>query len=113
MLINATENLAENIGVSPACEGMGVARSTLYYKRTRKQHPDVKSRPSPPRALDQKEKQQVLDMLHCERFVDKSPAEIWATLLDEEIYLCSERTMYRILDSGKEVKERRNQRKTS
>ena len=113
MLINAAENLAENVGVAPACEGMGVARSTLYYKRTRKQHPkaEAKSRPSPPRALDQKEIQQVLDMLHCERFVDKSPAEIWATLLDEEIYLCSERTMYRILDSEKEVKERRNQRK--
>jgi putative transposase len=43
--------------------------------------------------------------------VDKAPAEIWATLLDEGIYLCSERTMYRILDSEKEVKERRNQRK--
>ena len=113
MLINATENLAENIGVAPACEGMGVARSSLYYKRTREKRPkeERKSRPSPPRALDQKEKQQVLDMLHCERFVDKSPAEIWATLLDEDIYLCSERTMYRILDSEKEVKERRNQRK--
>ena len=113
MLINATENLAENIGVAQACEGMGVARSSFYYKRTRKQRPieEPKSRPSPPRALNQKEKQQVLDMLHCERFVDKSPAEIWATLLDEEIYLCSERTMYRILNSGKEVKERRNQRK--
>ncbi len=49
-------------------------------------------------------------MLHCERFVDKAPAEIWATLLDEGIYLCSERTMYRILESEKEVKERRNQR---
>ena len=47
MLINATENLAENIGVSPACEGMGVARSTLYYKRTRKQHPDVKIKAKP------------------------------------------------------------------
>ena len=48
---------------------------------------------------------------NCYIHVPKSPAEIWATLLDEEIYLCSERTMYRILDSGKEVKERRKQRK--
>jgi len=51
MLINAAENLAENIGVAPACESMGVARSTLYHKRTRKRHPKeaTKSRPSPPR----------------------------------------------------------------
>ncbi len=113
MLINATESLAENIGVAPACKSMGIARSTLYFKRTQKQNSkkEATSRPSPPRVLDQKEKQQVLDILHCERFVDKSPAEIWATLLDEEVYLCSERTMYRILDSEKEVKERRNQRK--
>ena len=59
MLINATESLAENIGAAPACKSMGIARSTLYYKRTRKQHPKekAKSRPSPPRALDQEEKQ--------------------------------------------------------
>lgn len=113
MLINATESLAKNVGVAPACESMGVARSTLYHMHSRKQGPkkEPKRRPSPARKLGEKEKQQVLDMLHCERFVDKSPAEIWATLLDEGIYLCSERTMYRILDSEKEVKERRNQRK--
>ena len=37
MLINATESLAENIGAAPACKSMGIARSTLYYKRTREQ----------------------------------------------------------------------------
>jgi len=34
-----------------------------------------------------------------------------ATLLDEGRYLCSERTMYRLLASGAEVKDRRNQRR--
>lgn len=113
MLINAAETLVENVGVASACESMGVARSSLYYVRSQKQCPkkEPKSRPSPARKLGEKENQQVLDMLHCERFVDKAPAEIWATLLDEGIYLCSERTMYRILNSAKEVKERRNQRK--
>ena len=49
--------------------------------------------------------------MHCERFVDKAPAQVWATLLDEGTYLCSIRTMYRILEEHGEVRERRNQRR--
>ena len=45
------------------------------------------------------------------RFVDKAPAQVWATLLDEGTYLCSIRTMYRILEEYGEVRERRNQRR--
>jgi putative transposase len=59
--------------------------------------------------LSQAEQTKILDVLHSERFVDKSPAETWATLLDEETYLCSVRTMYRILQAHREVRERRNQ----
>jgi Integrase core domain len=62
-----------------------------------------------PRALSPSERKQVLDVLHQPRFVDQSPAEIFATLLDEERYLCSERTMYRILGDNAEVRERRDQ----
>jgi putative transposase len=51
----------------------------------------------------------VLDELHSERFVDTSPAQVWATLLDEGRYLASERTMYRILARQGESRERRNQ----
>jgi putative transposase len=111
MMMTVTEDLAEKVGVMPACENMGIARSTLYYQRSRSNAPLEKpvTRPGPPRALNLQERQQVLDVLHCERFVDKSPAEIWATLLDEGTYLCSERTMYRILADEKEVRERRDQ----
>jgi putative transposase len=109
MLMGATENLAGAIGVVPACESMGVARSSLYYQRRETQEP--KPRPKPERALTDGERQKVLDELHCDRFVDKSPGEVWATLLDEGVYLCSERTMYRILADNEEVKERRNQLK--
>jgi len=109
MLMAATENLAGAVGVAPACESMDVARSTLYYQRREAQEP--KPRPKPARALKDGERQKVLDELHCDRFVDKSPGEAWATLLDEGIYLCSERTMYRILADNEEVKERRNQLK--
>lgn len=55
------------------------------------------------------ERQAVKDLLHSERFVDKAPLEVYATLLDEGIYVCSVRTMYRILGEEGEVKERRNQ----
>jgi len=51
----------------------------------------------------------VLAELHCERFVDLAPPEVYATLLEEERYLCSLRTMYRVLDRHGEVRERRNQ----
>jgi putative transposase len=62
-----------------------------------------------PRALTIEERALVLDELHSPRFVDLAPAEVYATLLDEQRYLCSERTMYRILDGNREVRERRDQ----
>ena len=51
----------------------------------------------------------MLDQLHSPRFVDQAPAEVYATLLDEGIYLCSIRTMYRLLADAQEVRERRDQ----
>jgi len=71
-----------------------------------KQKPE---RPEPQRALSEAERQQVLDVLHEERFVDKAPAAVYAALLDEGRYLCSISTMYRILRANKEVRERRDQ----
>ena len=67
------------------------------------------SRHSSPRALSHEERAQVLAALHEPRFCDLSPAEVYATLLDEKRYLCSERTMYRILDANREVRDRRAQ----
>lgn len=62
-----------------------------------------------PRALSPEEKDSVLSELHSDRFIDRAPAEVVATLLDEGKRLCSERTMYRILSADGEVIERRNQ----
>jgi transposase InsO family protein len=67
------------------------------------------ARPSPARALDAGERSAVLELLHSERFVDRSPSEMYATLLDEGTYRCSIRTMYRILEENREVRERRDQ----
>ncbi len=64
-----------------------------------------------PRALTVQQRSQVLEQLNSLRFVDLSPAETYATLLDEGVYLASERTMYRILAEHAEVRERRNQRR--
>ena len=68
-------------------------------------------RPRPPRSLSVAEEQAVLDALHSERFRDCSPYQIYATQLDEGIYLCSSRTFYRILERHNEGGERRNQRR--
>src|SRR5207247_1708446 len=64
---------------------------------------------SPARALRPAERDAVLARLHEERFQDRSPAAVYATLLDEGEYHCSIRTMYRLLDEHSEVRERRDQ----
>jgi putative transposase len=87
-----------------------MCRAAFYRIRGKKEKKQDSPRRSPsPRALLAAEKQQVLEILHSDRFVDQAPAEIYATLLDEGRYLCSIRTMYRILATEQEVRERRNQ----
>jgi putative transposase len=66
-------------------------------------------RPAPARALSALEREALLGELHSERFVDCSPAQVYATLLDEGRYLASERTMYRLLAANGELRERRDQ----
>ncbi len=100
--------LAAEVGVAPACQALGVSRAT-FYRRQRPVSEHQQPRPKPARALDEVERDTVLDELTSERFVDRSPAEVVATLLDEGRYLCSERTMYRILADSAPVRERRNQ----
>ena len=91
-----------------ACEALGLPRAT-HYRRQKKaaRRPSAAARRQP-RALSAEERGQVLAVLHEDRFVDLPPAEVYATLLDEGTYLCSIRTMYRILAANKEVRERRD-----
>ncbi len=105
--MEATRKLSATVGVQAACSALGMARAT-YYRRSQ---PSVRSsRPDPPLKLTQGERQEVLETLHSPRFVDQAPRSVYATLLDEdETYLCSARTMYRILDTADEVRERRHQ----
>jgi putative transposase len=106
-MMEATEQLAPEAGVSAACQALAVPRSSLYRARQPKQA--TKPRPAPQRALSQEEKVQVRETLNSKRFQDSSPRQVYATLLDEHTYLCSWRTMYRVLEEHQEVRERRNQ----
>lgn len=89
-------------------EALELNRSSVYrFAEPPKEPGPKKPHPAPPRTLKQEEKQHVLAVLRCERFVDQSPRQVYATLLDEGVYLCSVRTMYRLLEEAAEVKERR------
>jgi len=94
-----------------ACAALGVSRASVQRARARSAAPPavLRPRPRPARALDGPQQQVVLDLLHAPRFADQAPAEIYATLLDEGIYHCSIRTMYRILGQHGEIRERREQ----
>lgn len=109
--MNAAHQLGQTVGRAAACRALNVPRASLYRHLRQPGEPAavLAPRPSPPRALTPEECQRVLDVLHEERFRDKAPPEVFATLLDEGIYLCSVRSMYRILENSGEVRERRDQ----
>jgi putative transposase len=131
-MASATE-LAPLVGVNDACQAVGVGRASFYRHERRPPavlepaHPLAPAAPLPstagveerpaepaptrghPRALSEAEQQAVLDVLHAPRFRDAAPAAVYATLLDEGIYLASERTLYRLLAAAGETRERRDQ----
>ena len=95
-----------------ACGLLGKSRATLHRQRNPKPAGEKRPPAAPaahPAALSDAERAAVLAVLDSGRFADKSPAQAWAVLLDEGCYLCSIRTMYRILDGAGQVRERRAQ----
>lgn len=131
--MDAAIEMACVAGVAPLCTALAVPRATFYRRRQRQAVADVceataepaaaghdpvvtdAARPAPtpapkrsPRALSEQERKLVLATLNEDRFCNLAPAEVYATLLDEGKYLCSERTMYRILKANGQVRERRN-----
>ena len=105
---------APRFGVRPTCAALAVAPATYYRYRLGGDgslHVAPTSRSASPRALAPVERQRVLAVLHEPRFADLAPATVYATLLDEGTYHCSERTMYRVLAAHDEVRERRAQRR--
>jgi putative transposase len=125
-LTEAVATLPPVSGMTAAvCAALGVSRATVERQRSRSKTllpvpslaslPRVlgrsvaRSRPAPARALTGPQRQAVLDLLHAPRFADQAPAEIYASLLDEGVYHCSIRTMYRLLSQNGEIRERRQQ----
>ncbi len=95
---------------SALCASVGVSRAAFYRRRRPARPPCPRAARAPSaRALGAGERQAVLDVLHSDRFVDQAPVEVHATLLEEQTYLCSPRTMYRLLADAGEVRERRDQ----
>jgi putative transposase len=107
--MEAAKEAVPVLGVKHACAALELPRASFY----RRAHPRVSSprppRPKPKRSLSPEERTVVTETLHSKRFVDQAPAEIVASLLDEGTYLCSTRTMYRVLEESGEVRERRDQ----
>ncbi len=97
---------------SALCHSVGLSRASFYRRWSTGPVAPATPRPArapSPRALVPVERQAILDTLHSERFLDQSPAEVHATLLEEQQYLGSVRTMYRVLADADEVRERRDQ----
>jgi len=108
--MSAVETSGGELEVAAMCRSLELSRASLY----RRYRPAAPRLPRParakhPRALDPAERQRVLDILHDERFRDLPPAQIHASLLEQQSYLCSPRTMYRILAQADEIRERRDQ----
>ena len=97
-------------GIASACAALSVARASFYrrqhLKGTRPRHPRFV-----PRALPPEERTRVFSVLNDDRFADRAPAQVYATLLDEGTFICSIPTMYRILREHRLVRDRRNQRR--
>lgn len=106
--MNASLILSQDIGKQAACDAFGLSRASFYRfhwpseKKGKTIHPPLKLKPE--------EEQEILAIMHSERFQDQAPYQVYATLLDESIYLCSIRTMYRLLHKYHgAVPERRKQ----
>ncbi len=102
------EALAKDVGVRPATRGLAISHASYYRWKDKCVKPEKKYTP-PPLSLSLKEREKVLDILHERQFIDMAPQEVYYALLDSGTYLCSVRTMYRLLEAHSEVRERRDQ----
>ena len=106
--MDAVQQLAPAVGIESACDALGVIRASFYRRPLFGPMPLI-VRPPPARALKIEERETVRAVLNSTRFQDCAPAAIQATLLDEGQYLCSTRTMYRVLEQDGATRERRDQ----
>lgn len=107
--MNAVDELhVANVPLTTACDSLKVSRASFYRSRRPVKKPDKpKMVRISHRALTVNERDAILDVLHSDRFIDSTPAQVHATLLEEGEYLGSLRTFFRVLSSQDEVRERR------
>ena len=100
-MMTVAKQLSPHVGKTAACEALQVPRATFYRHQSSKKQPENNrtQRPAPPLTLSCREREKVIDVLHSEQFCDDAPHQVYAKLLDEGRYLCSIRTMYRILEA--------------
>mgnify|MGYP000269721269 CR=1 FL=1 len=108
------------LAVRPVCDAIGVSRATWYRRRARALQPAhaaalhdsggtipaAATRPHPRRIPDE-QRHRIRAILCEERFMDQTPRGVHAALLSQGLYLCSVRSMYRILAENRAVRERR------
>jgi putative transposase len=104
--MDAALAVVTDVGVRPVLDALGLSRATFYRRRRPPSPP--RALPTPARALGEAEKAEILEVLNSPEHVDSSPAEVHAQLLSAGTYLCSLRTMYRILAEAGGVRERRD-----
>lgn len=109
MIAPAVAELAEVTGTARACALLGRPRASHYRAQHPPDHRPRLPRRPPPNTLTDAERAAVLAVCNSPRFVDKSVAQTWATLLDEGVYLASRSTMHRVLRAAGQSRERRRQ----
>jgi len=98
----------KQLGTMSLCQALDVPRASFYRQQSQNASTaPVVTRRRPKHALSQAERQTVLATLHEPCFVDLAPPQVYAQLLEKGRYLCSIRTMYRLLAANHEVRERR------
>ena len=110
MIAETLPPLEKATSLKRACELLGANRSTIQRRRRPPVLGPPAPWPAPPNRLTEAERQHILSVLRSEEFCDLAPAQVWARLLDDGVYLCSISTMYRLLRIAGENRERRRQR---
>ena len=110
MIAEHLEDLEVVTSTKQACALLGASRATVYRSRRPPSRRPPALRPEPANKLTEAERQQILTVLRSPEYCDLAPAQVWARLLDDGIYLCSISTMYRLLAVAGENRERRRQR---
>lgn len=109
MIDACVDALEPLIGTGPACRAAGKSKATHYRRQQPPKLGPPRPRPTPANALSPDEVDVIMNVLRSQRFCDLAPAQVWAMLLDDDVYLASISTMYRLLRAHGELRERRAQ----